>query len=75
MFSSSSKMEFLNYAESIDKENIDKYFLCLIAYKKSVTKSTLQGWKLQSSDFPEPGLLALFNIVYFLLRHIHYHLL
>lgn len=36
MFSSSSKMEFLNCAESIDKENIDKYFLCLIAYKKKV---------------------------------------
>lgn len=36
MFSSSRKMEFLNYAESIDKENIDKYFLCLIAYKKKV---------------------------------------
>lgn len=73
MFSSSRKMEFLNYAESIDKENIDKYFLCLIlyAYKKSVTKSTLQQRKLPSSDFSEPGLVALFNIVYFLLGHVH----
>lgn len=34
MFSSARKREFLNDAETINKENIDNYFLCLITYKK-----------------------------------------
>lgn len=53
----------------------DEYFLCLNAYKNNVTKSRLQGQKLQSSGFPEHGLLLCFNLVYFLLKHIHYDLL
>lgn len=75
MFSSSRKMEFLNYAESINKENIDKYFLCLIAYKKKCYREHIPVTETPEFRFSKPALLALFNIVYFLLGHVHYLLL
>lgn len=70
MFSSARKREFLNDAETINKESIDDYFLCLIMYKNNITKNRLQRQKLWHSGFVEPVLLSSFNSVYFLLRHI-----